>query len=148
MKKYLKISLLLLFVCVACNDSNENKEVFDDIISKETIFGKWKLTETSFSIGGPEQITRDVEDGTEYVFFEDGSFTSTRYDECSRGEYRINLEENELIVKYTCTDFTPNIVDENGEFVYYIGFKDSNSFTLSPRTVICTEGCSSLYTRQ
>ena len=143
MKKYISISLLLTIVLFACND-NEIVEV-----DESTIIGEWKLTETSFSIGGPEQITNDIENGVVFVFSEDNNFTSTRFEECSTGEYAFNIEENELILNYNCSDFSSSFENENGEIIYGVRFNNSNEFSLSPRTgAICTEGCSSIYTRQ
>lgn len=143
MKKYLNIVVVLLLALIACDDN----EILD--INQEIIFGEWKLTETSFSVGGSDQITRDVEDGFEFVFLEDNSFTSTQYEECSAGEYTFNLEENKLFLNYNCSSFSSNSMNENGEIIYSINFNNNNQFSIARITgAICAEGCSSKFTRE
>ena len=143
MKAYLNIVVLLLSVLIACDDN----EIID--VSQEMILDGWKLTETSFSDGGPNQITIDVEDGFEFVFLEDNSFTSTQYEECSTGEYTFNIEENKLFLNYNCSGFPSGSMNENGEIIYNINFINNNQFSLAQITgAICIEGCSSKFTRQ
>lgn len=113
----------------------------------ETIIGKWKLTESSISIGGP-QIKTPVENGAEFIFIDNENFSSTLFSECNKGKYAIDNNLNELILKYDCETFTSIAQNKNREIIYFYSMK-SNYFILSPKSnPICIEGCSYKYERQ
>jgi len=133
--KYYFIVSLLFFI--ACDKTDE------PIIANETLIaGKWKLTEASISAGGP-QYWIDVENGEEIDFFENGTFSSNRFTECSNGNF--SIIENELLLEYECTEFNTESENNEGIITYKLEFY-SNYFILTPTSgTICTEGCSYKY---
>jgi hypothetical protein len=106
------------------------------------ILGKWKQTKAYISSGGP-QYWVDFENGEEIEFFEDGTFSSDRFTECSIGDFLI--EEKTLILEYNCNGFSPQLENEEGFITYELEFY-SNYFVLTPTSgPICIEGCSYKY---
>ena len=88
----------------------------------------------------------DVDNGNQLQFQEDGKFNSDRFKECSEGLFRIN--GNELLLQYTCDDFKPKNINDEGFVSYHIEYK-SDHFILKPTSgPICIEGCSYKYRRQ
>jgi hypothetical protein len=125
----LSISLLLssiLFSSCVKNDDLccglENGKSYDALI------GKWQLVEQKIGIGPPGEW-KDVDNGEQFEFFSDLTFSSTT-PTCASGTFI--LEDN--ILKFYCggekslRDFT---------IVKFTG----SSMTLTPASVICTEGC-------
>ncbi|OBQ56416.1 hypothetical protein JJL45_13680 [Tamlana sp. s12] len=138
--KYKYSFLLLLLILINCEKSNE------PLISEETlIVGKWELTEAYISAGGP-QYWIDVENGHDINFLENGTFTSSRFTECTTGNFSIN--ENKLLLKYNCQDFHSESENEQGYITYDLEFY-SDYFIVSPTSgPICNEGCSYKYQKK
>ena len=132
------IFVVLTFLC--CSPSSEAPLVTDGPIQIE---GKFKLTESYLGTGG-ETDWQVVENGPEFVFAGNGTFTSTHYETCSTGTYVI--ADDVLQLQYNCPDFENNAIDEDGFITYAIAF-GANFFILSPTSgPTCIEGCSYRYT--
>lgn len=133
---YFLIASLLFFI--ACDK--------DDIpipADESLIVGKWKNTEAYISAGGP-QYWIDVEDGVEIVFFEDSTFYSNRFTECTGGNF--SIVENELLLEYSCDGFDSGFENEDGFIIYKLEFYSSYfNLTLKSGSFFCTEGCSSKF---
>lgn len=130
------LAFLYLFSC----DSEKSNE-----LDKNDLMGKWKLTEAYISAGGP-QYWVDVEDGEELEFYEDSTFTSNRYSECTKGVFSIKMEE--LFLDYSCDGFETVSENEDGLITYILNF-ESNYVVLTPTSgPICIEGCSYKYQKQ
>ncbi|MFI1773795.1 hypothetical protein [Thalassobellus citreus] len=132
--------LPILLILIACDNTDEPISV-----DKYLIAGKWKKTNAYISAGGP-QYWIDVENGEEIEFFENGTFSSNRYNECSIGAF--SIEENKLLLKYNCVEFSTGNENKEGFITYKLDFF-SNYFILTPTSgPICTEGCSSKYQKK
>ncbi|MDO5968458.1 hypothetical protein Q4Q35_01430 [Flavivirga aquimarina] len=137
--KYYYLLILLLFI--ACNDTKGELVTADENL----IVGKWVKIEAYISVGGP-QYWVDVENGEEIDFFENGTFFSNRFKECTTGNF--SIEENILLLEYTCNGFNPVSENEKGFITYKLDFL-SDYFILTPISgPICIEGCSYKYQRK
>ena len=127
---------ILVFSVFSCS-SNE--------FHNSELIGKWKLTEAFISSGGP-QYWVNVEDGEEFEFFENGTFTSNRYSECTSGIFYTEL--NKLLLKYNCEEFESESENADGFITFDLEF-DSNHFITTPTSgPICIEGCSYKYQKK
>lgn len=134
--KFYLIACLLFFI--ACDKSIDEPIMVDESL----IVGKWEQTQAFISAGGP-QYWIDVENGEVIEFFENGTFSSDRFNECTTGNFFI--EEIILNLEFNCTEFNSGFENEEGLITYKIEFY-SNYFILTPSSgPICTEGCSSKY---
>jgi len=134
--QYYLIAILLFFI--ACN------ETLDEPIpaNESLVAGKWKQTEAYISSGGP-QYWVNVDNGEEIEFFNDGTFSSNRFTECTVGNF--SIEENKLLLEYNCNGFNTQSENEEGFITYELEFY-SNYFILTPTSgPICIEGCSYKY---
>lgn len=126
---------ILIFGFYSCTQDSENSD----------LNGKWKLSEAYISAGGP-QYWVDVENGEEIEFFESGTFNSDRFNECTTGSF--SIEQNELLLEYSCSEFNPISENENGFITYKLEIH-SNYFVLTPTSgPICIEGCSYKYQKK
>jgi hypothetical protein len=135
--KFKYLIALLLFL-TACN------KLLDDSISAEEhlITGKWKQTEAYIISGGP-QYWVNIENGEEIEFFENGTFSSTRFAECVSGTF--SIKENELLLKYNCRGFKPDAENDEGFITYKLKLLP-DYFILTPTSgALCIEGCSVKY---
>lgn len=130
------IALLLVFNGTSCDESDTIA-----LDSENPILGTWKMVEASSSIGGP-QIIQQIEDGEEFIFKADGTFSTTRWQECTTGNFLIT--EDLLTLNYGCEGFKTGAENDRGALTYLIRF-GSDSFILVPTSVICTDGCSYTY---
>lgn len=131
--------IIFVFGLLSCDSDPVSK------VDDSNLIGEWKLTEAFISAGGP-QYWVDVENGTELAFYENNSFSSNRFTECKTGNYV--LIENELRLKYSCEDFKPEFVNEDGNITYALEL-GRDYFILTPTSPpFCTEGCSYKYTRR
>jgi hypothetical protein len=80
-----------------------------------------------------------IQNGEEFKFSDDGTFTSTEYLACSIGNF--STESKELILKYGCGTFTTSTENAEGNITYQVTF-ESDYMTLTPTSIICSEGCS------
>lgn len=83
--------LLSIFFFIGCSEK-ENDELNPVDLSRETILGKWKLTETYISPGG-ETTWQTVENGKVYDLHNDGTFELSE-GECNSGTFE--LEDDKI----------------------------------------------------
>lgn len=130
------VPFLLLFIC--CDEAME--EPIESEVS--LMVGKWQLTEAYISSGGP-QYWVDVENGEELEFYQDNTFSSNKFTECTNGNF--TMGENDLLLEYSCSDFDPQSENEDGFITYKMEIY-SNYIILTPTSgPICIEGCSYKY---
>lgn len=133
---YLFISSFILWNC-----ASEKPDAFENFDGSHLV-GKWKLEETFISNGGEGQWVT-VNDGEEYVFLNNGTFTSNKYSECFSGQYFI--EGNSLLLQYNCNDFETDAENEAGFITFNLKLND-NYFIATPTSgFICVETCKSKY---
>ncbi len=114
-------------------------------IKKSDLIGKWKLSESFVSAGGGKHWVTAT-DGDEYEFFDDGTFSSSKYSECTTGVFFI--DESTLFLEYKCDGFESNFENKKGYITYTLKF-ESDSFIATPTSgPICTEGCSYKYIKE
>ena len=87
-------TVIVTFSLLSC--SNEESLVQPDL-SLSGIVGKWKLTEAYVSPGG-ETTWQTVEDGFEYTFGANGSFSSNAQIQCD-GNYDLDGENINVIAR-------------------------------------------------
>ncbi|WP_282043083.1 hypothetical protein [Winogradskyella flava] len=130
---------ILFFGLFSCDSEETNESINSELI------GKWKLTEAYISAGGP-QYWVDVENGEEFMFFENGLFNSNRFSECTTGTF--STEQNELLLRYNCNGFESGSENEDGYITYDLNF-EFDYFIITPSSgPICIEGCSYKYRKK
>ena len=134
------IYLLILMLCFSsCSSDDSTKADLDNLT------GEWKLTEAYISSGGP-QYWIDVENGEELIFYEDKTFVSNKFSECTNGIFSIEMDE--LSLEYICEEFESEQENQNGLITFTIEFK-ADYFIVTPISgPMCIEGCSYKYTKQ
>ena len=129
---------MFLIACDTTEDYPKNPIPADESM----LVGKWKLTKAYISSGGPRYWV-DIENGDEFEFFENGTFSSNRFSECMNGNFLI--EESDLLLEYNCSEFNTGLEDEEGFITYRLEFF-TDFFMLTPTSgPICIEGCSYKY---
>jgi len=134
MKKLLKLGIIFCIILTILSCSNEDEKVEN----VNSIVGTWKLIEIYNDPGDGSGSWNSVENGYSYKFAVNGEFTSTRFSECSSGNYSIN--SNELTLNFDCDGFTAGIENPEGTFIENYGF-ESNTVILVPTYLNCDEGC-------
>ncbi len=133
MEKLFFIVISSLFL-ICCSSSNNTIETPQD----NSIIGSWQLVQAYIASGGSNNAWRDIENRYVYVLKEDGTFTSTRFDACDKGEYSYN--ETSLTLAFHCENFTMGIETPEGTFVESASMEDG-FLVLSPTYLSCDEGC-------
>lgn len=125
-KMEMRIGILLLVVVVsACVDKNP-LETFGE----NELEGEWQLKGQKIGYGPPGEW-EDVENG-KIIGFGSESFNGLDYfNSCDTGTYELKVDE--LILNYSCSS-------QSEPFVYHI-ILEGSAMIISPRTVICNEGC-------
>ncbi len=130
-------TIYLIFIAVLCINTACTKGESDT--QEEIIFGNWELIEIfsndGGSSGGEWQQPNTVYN---YIFFEDNTFTSTRFLECDYGTY--TFTENTIELHFGCEDFTTGIENPPGVFKENYTF-ENNHLILVPTYLSCDEGC-------
>lgn len=136
---FFAIAFILFGSCTTNDDDGVATEF--DLENPTFLIGKWKMVGSYQSDGGPQYYV-DVSNGELLEFSGDGMFTSSKYSACNEGTY--SIVNKELILNYNCEAFDKQFPDLNGKFVYGIS-KESNFLLLSPKSVLCIEGCSAKF---
>ncbi|WP_159439336.1 lipocalin-like domain-containing protein [Tenacibaculum agarivorans] len=123
---------LLAILLIGCSSDSKNVEIENSII------GTWKLIEIYNDSGDGTGSWKPVENGYTYNFSIDGQFTSTRFSECSSGNYTIDA--NQLTLDFDCNGFTTGIEKPEGIFIENYAF-ESNTVVFIPIYLNCVEGC-------
>lgn len=134
------MAFLLMITLFGCNE-NENEGEKELVVDESQIIGSWKLVEASISAGGPQYL-QEVENGEVFEFLDNGKFSSSKYDECTEGNF--SIESSELSLMYDCDGFNPQVQNPDGAITYEITL-GPDYFILAPTSVMCVEGCSYKY---
>ncbi|MBE8725910.1 lipocalin family protein [Flavobacterium hungaricum] len=108
----MKKIILLLFVIIlqlSCSNDRENGTKENGIV------GTWKLSEGYVGDGTVNTKWIAINNGYTYTFKNDGTFTSTRFNDCQSGNY--TLETNLLTLDFDCAGFTTGIENTPGTFI-------------------------------
>lgn len=100
--------------------------------------GQWQLIEVYESNGGSINQWNTVENGYLYTFNADGTFTSSRFSECSSGNYIVT--DTLLTLEYGCPNFSTGIESPAGTFIESYSF-ENDELILVPTYMTCDEGC-------
>ena len=137
--KRLLIGVLTVLLC-ACSEENVGDNTTDS-----TVVGTWQLVEQNVGIGPPGEW-EDMDNGPFIRFNEDGSFVKSHFD-CVPLSFTV--ENNLIKLAYDCPEGTkydewPSYLDSIN---YRITALSGQYMTLTPATLICTEGCAYRYVR-
>lgn len=132
--KFLNISVVMLL----CLMSLIGCEKSEKLTPQEEIIGTWKLSEIYIDIGDGSGEFNKVENGYEYKFNTDNTFTSTRFADCQKGNYALNIDE--LTLDFDCESIKIGNRILEGSLIEKIDF-DSDALILTPTYIICIEGC-------
>ena len=123
--------LSIFFMTTGCSEEKNEQQ-------NNSIYGTWKLIELYQSDGGsnPQWTTVDV--AYTYTFNNDGTFSSTRFTECTSGTY--DKSNNSITLDYGCDGFNTGIELPPGTFVESYIFENAN-LILTPSYLNCFEGC-------
>lgn len=121
----------MLFSLFSCNGT-------DTIEQENSIYGTWTLIEIYGSDGGSNPQWTSVTIVYTYTFNENGSFTSSRFSECTSGTY--SIENDKLILNFGCEGFTTGIESPPGTFIEQMYFENGH-LILKPTYLNCIEGC-------
>ena len=121
----MKALFISCFVSVFLLNSCEK----DNFIQSSSLAGKWKLVGSYYSIGGPSIYTEAK--NKSYIFFNKEG--GVQFDGAGFTSYKL---KDSVTITLVNPDQT--------EFDYFYKITDGQ-LSLSPRTVVCIEGCSSIY---
>lgn len=82
---FLLASVLLMFSCSKNNDILESRDLS---LVNNPILGNWRLVEAHISFGG-QQYWINIENGEEFTFSSNKSFSLNRFSECTNGDFSI-----------------------------------------------------------
>ena len=137
MKKNYIGCLFLIFLLFACERENQAPTIEDSLI------GTWQLSESFFSIGGPGSWKK-IEDGITYTFESNGLFRTTKFEDCSSGQYVV--EGDKIRMKYDCGNPLPDFANADGELVEQFKFVGKH-LHVNPTYVFCVEPCDNRFLR-
>jgi len=129
--KSLVLIFSILFSLTSCSEKETNQQ-------KNSIYGTWQLIEIYQSDGGsnPQWISVDI--GYTYIFNNDGTFSSTRFTECTSGTYEISSDS--ITLDYSCVGFDTGVENPSGTFIESYIFENAY-LILTPSYLNCIEGC-------
>ena len=129
---------LISFSC-ECEEADEPTSiVFQPINDVGELLGKWKLVDSSYSIGEGTQHWNSVEHGYTYQFNGDGTFSSNRFKACTGVKY--SMSGSNLVLEFECDG-------ESIEYTENAVMSDGNLFLSPVAPIICIEGCSYRFER-
>lgn len=129
--RYLILILSTFILNTGCSKDDSNRNLENQVL------GNWKLIEI-FGEDGVGGSWQPVENGYEYNFNSDNTFSSTRFEECMTGNFVVT--DNLLRLTFDCDDFQTGFENDNNEIVEMIDFDDGN-LILTPTYLNCDEGC-------
>ena len=129
--KNMFLILTMLFLYTGCNEEDTKQQ-------EKSIYGTWQLIEIYQSGGGSNPQWTAVNIGYTYTFKDDGTFSSTRFTECTSGTYKTST--NSITLDYSCDGFDTGIESPPGTFVENYMF-ENNNLTLTPSYLNCVESC-------
>lgn len=129
--KSIILILSILFSLTGCSEKETNQQ-------ENSIYGTWQLIEIYQSDGGSSPQWTTVDESYIYTFNNDGTFSSTRFTECTSGTYEIS--NNSITLNYSCVGFDTGMENPPGTFIESYIFKNAN-LILTPFYLNCIEGC-------
>lgn len=133
----MKTIYLILIAVISFTSCSENENQLRNDNDRK-IIGQWQLIEVYESNGGSINQWNSVDNGYLYTFNINGTFTSSRFSECSTGNYSIT--DNLLTLDYDCLNFDTGIESPAGTFVESYNF-ENDVLILVPTYMTCDEGC-------
>lgn len=138
----MKLMLILISVAsltlLSCSKPSQSRSLSKNSIT-EKIPGKWRYTQSYYSIGGPLIYVSTESLGQWIVFNDDGGFASNMPNFESVTTYEI---VDSLRVKF----ITPGV--QSGFRLFYLSLDAAdNSLSLSPADPVCIEGCGDKFKR-
>ena len=130
MKKLL-LMLAICFFILGCSEEETKQQ-------EQSIYGTWKLIEIYQSDGGSNPQWSNVDTSYTYTFNKDGTFSTTRFTECTQGTY--DKSNNSITLDYRCNGFNTGIENPPGTFVERYIFENAH-LILTPSYLNCFEGC-------
>lgn len=130
--KSLLLFVFLFLILIGCDQNG-----LPGIGEKEqgvSLEGNWQLTQQKIGYGPPGEW-EPVQEGA-IIEFKGNQFKGLSYHSCSEGTFQ--LDESELTLNFGC--------DEASSFTYEVEISN-NRITLSPRTLLCFEGCEYKYVK-
>ncbi len=129
--KLLAIALTTLLVLASCEKN-------DTSTPQISLGGTWQLKEVFIDIGDGNGTWETASNPYQYTFQTDGTYTTSRFDDCNSGKY--TLRANELELDFDCNSLTIGNQSFTDSIIEEITFEDDH-IILKPTYVICTEGC-------
>lgn len=129
----MKNLILIMIVLISSCSKNETIEQEDELK------GTWKLIERYGSDAGNISQWHPVENGYTYTFNSNGTYSSTRFSECSTGDYTFTAST--LTLAYDCENFNTGIENSPEAFIENYVF-ENRKIILTPTYLNCDEGCS------
>ena len=130
MKTTLILLMTLLLTAGGCT-----KEDHKDTKQENSIYGTWKLVETSGSDGGSDPTWSSVDNGYTYTFKRESNIIISNRFNCD-GEFT-QSSENTIEIKFNC--------DENQFSMSYSYELNKDELVLVADLSICPEGCGEKY---
>ena len=109
--------LIMLFLYTGCNEEEKKQK-------ENSIYGTWQLIEIYQSGGGSNPQWTAVNIGYTYTLKNDGTFSSTRFTECTSGTFQTST--NSITTDYSCDGFDTGIENPPGTFVENYIFVNNN----------------------
>jgi hypothetical protein len=133
MKRLLIFITIWSFTHISCNKS------IPSVCFSEKITGKWRYTESYYSIGGPLIYVSTESAGQWIIFNADGSFKSNI-------PHFINISSYKILDSSRVKFIAPT--QQPGYRLFYLSLDPvDNSLTLSPADFVCKEGCGDKFKR-
>lgn len=129
--KNMYLILSIFFFTTGCSEEEAKPK-------EDFIYGTWKLIEIYQSDGSSNPQWTNVDSGYTYTFNNDGTFSSTRFSECTSGTYEVS--SNSITLDYSCNGFDTGIENPPGTFVENYFF-ENNNLIIIPSYLHCIEGC-------
>ena len=117
----------------SCDQTDNNKP------TENSIYGTWKLTAVYSNVGDGQNNWNSIENGYTISINNDGSFESTKYEECNSGTIDLDNTLNIISFMFDCSNFYP-CVDNSNSCDEYFSF-DNGNLILSASYQNCDEGC-------
>lgn len=132
--------MIILLAClslIACSE-DENK-----VEQEPSIYGTWQLSQIYSDPGTGEGGWIDIDNGYNYKIVPGGTFSSTKFNECSDGTYSITNQTIDFT--FNCTDFTP--CEEDSQTCSENFTLEDQFLVLTPNYLECDEGCAYRFTK-
>ena len=131
----IKLNLVLLFLAFALPTFTSCESEEYSFYEVDRIVGSWKLMEVYNENG--QWIP--AENAYKYTFHEDGTFISTRFSQCTTGNYHI--ENEEIFLEFDCSNNRmKGITSSSSTFIEEFNYEGMNVIFI-PINSTCDQGC-------